>query len=97
MKRLTVENVMALNPCSDYPRERVQELWGKRKSLSLRQILTLPIPEIDRIWVMTQPGVMELGALRVVVTKIVTRAVKNYALPHPATQKWGIIYLTTVG
>ena len=47
---ITVNDIMALPPCSDYPRERVEALWGDRESLTRSEILDLPIPAADRVW-----------------------------------------------
>ena len=58
MKTLTVADIMNLRPCNAYPESRVRELWGERESLSLLEILSLPIPAVDRIWVLTRNGVL---------------------------------------
>ena len=51
--RVTVDDIMELHPCPDYPRERVDELWSGRESLSLVEICDLDIPIPDRIWAVT--------------------------------------------
>jgi len=54
MKKVTVDDIMAHCPCEEYPRERVEELWGGRESLTLTEILDLGIPAKDRIWASLQ-------------------------------------------
>ncbi len=47
---VTVDQVMEWDPCSDYPRERVEELWTGRPALTALEILDLDIPGADRLW-----------------------------------------------
>ena len=56
MRRVTVDDVMAKKPCDEYPRERVEELWGGRESLTLTEILDLVIPAEDRIRAVREHG-----------------------------------------
>ena len=49
---LTVDAIMALGPCSDYPRCRVTDLWAGRSALGWREIAALAIPPEDRLWVL---------------------------------------------
>ena len=39
--KFTVDQMMDFRPC--YSRERVQKLWGRRKALTVVQVLALPI------------------------------------------------------
>jgi hypothetical protein len=50
---ITVDNIMDLDPCEDYTREDVEELWDGRESLSLVDICDLDIPPADIFWVVT--------------------------------------------
>jgi hypothetical protein len=52
--KITVDQIMELEPCPDYTRTRVEGLWGDNESLSLCQILGLDIPIDDRFWAVTQ-------------------------------------------
>jgi len=54
MSVYTVEDIMSLDPCEDYPRWRVSALWAGRESLSAREIAALDIPPEDRIWALTR-------------------------------------------
>ena len=53
-KRVTIGQVMALDPCEGYTLERVTELFAGRKTMALTAILGLDIPVEDRIWVVTK-------------------------------------------
>jgi len=50
MRKITVDDIMALRPCSEYTRARVEWLLGGKKALSLMKILVLSIPYRDIIW-----------------------------------------------
>ena len=54
MRRVTVDDIMAKKPCDEYPRERIEELWGGKEDLTLMEILDLDIPAEDRIWAVTR-------------------------------------------
>ena len=49
---ITVDKIMSLNPCEDYPPVRVAALFGG--GLTLEQICDLKIPWEDRIWALVQ-------------------------------------------
>jgi len=46
----TVDDIMALGTCEDYPRERVAKLWAGRDALSATEIAKLNIYPEDRLW-----------------------------------------------
>ena len=48
MRRYTASEIMALNPCDEYPRERVEALIGDGKTA--REIASMDIPVDDRLW-----------------------------------------------
>ena len=50
MKKITVEEIMKLKPCSDYPEEKVKDLIGNGKTPL--EILDLPISKSDKFWLL---------------------------------------------
>ena len=52
MNKITVEMIMAKEPCKEYPANKIAELVGEGKTLL--ELLDLNIPEKDRIWVVTR-------------------------------------------
>ena len=48
MNSITLDQVMAWHPC--YSREKIESLFGGRESLTVAEILELPIPASDRLW-----------------------------------------------
>jgi len=50
MKKITVEEIMKLKPCSDYPEEKVKDLIGEGKTPL--EILDLPISKSDKFWLL---------------------------------------------
>ena len=81
MRRLTVDEVMALKPC--YSRERVEELWAGRESLGLDEIAALDIPRADRLWCLLAPGVLPDAVLGELHCRIVDEAVVIYERYYP--------------
>jgi len=51
MNSYSIDEIMSHHPCAAYPRERVEALWGGRERMTLAEILDLPIPAADRVWV----------------------------------------------
>lgn len=49
---ITVNEIMSLRPCDNYPRERVEQLVGN--GLTAAEIARLDIDIADRRWVLTQ-------------------------------------------
>lgn len=64
MKKYTVDDVMALKPC--YSRVQIEDLSGGR-ALSAMEILLLPIPDKDKLWVVQKlfPESILLDAIHV--------------------------------
>lgn len=56
MKKITVESLLKFNPC--YSVANMQLLDPDNRGLTPLEILDLPIPEKDRIWVLTRPEVL---------------------------------------
>jgi hypothetical protein len=50
MEKITVDRIMDLKPCWEYPRERVEALWDGRDAVSCADILDFNIPAEDRVW-----------------------------------------------
>ena len=95
MKTYTVADILAMHPCSDYDEARITELWAGRESLSLPEILALDIPAADRVWVVCHPGVLTAEQMEAwLVDRIITRAVRNHALPCPETRDWAEKWLS---
>ena len=50
----TIKDIIELDPCEEYTREKLEELWKGKESLTLREILELDIDIKDRNWVVAQ-------------------------------------------
>ena len=50
----TIKDILELEPCKEYTKEKLEELWKGKKTLSRRDILKLNIPIDDRNWVIPQ-------------------------------------------
>ena len=94
MKTLTVDDVMAYEPC--YTRERVAELFAGRTEMTIREICAVDVPATDRVWLLTQDGVLDADMRDRWITMIVTRAITNHALHCgiPGVERWAENWLS---
>jgi len=67
--RVTIEQVMAMEPCEEYTRERVAKLFGRRKYLNALQVLDLDIPAADRLWAVCHEELIDPTTLRLWVCR----------------------------
>jgi len=54
MKNLTIDDILALNPCKHYTRELVTELFDGRKTVNLLNIFEMDIGIGDKWWMLNQ-------------------------------------------
>ena len=80
MAVITLEQVRAWNPCSDYTDERLEELAAGRESITIAEALDLPISASHRVWLLTNQGVLPDTVRREWVEAVVSRAVRAHAL-----------------
>jgi hypothetical protein len=94
MKSLNVDQIMDLDPC--YSRAKVEAVFNGRESLTLAEILTADIPPEDRIWVLTQPGVITPEQVKEFCDKTADRAVRNHCLNSgiKAVEEWAAKWLS---
>jgi hypothetical protein len=50
MRRVTIDQIIKWKPCAEYNRDRLQELFGKRKTLTAEDIAKLDIRDDDILW-----------------------------------------------
>lgn len=48
--QITVQNIMGLRPCEEYPQDRVEALWDYREAISPAELAALDIPQEHRMW-----------------------------------------------
>ena len=87
--RITADQIISWRPCPRYPDDRVRQL-GPAIGLTPLEIAALPIPRVDRLWVLLRPEVLGKRGLRVAIDRIATRAVTNHALHCgvPGVEQW---------
>lgn len=59
LQPITLDDVMAMEPCGFYPRESVEALFAGRESLTVADVWALDIPDEDRRWVVAIMKPME--------------------------------------
>jgi len=94
MKTLTIDDVMAYEPC--YTRERVEKLFAGRTEITIREICAVDVPARDRVWLFTQDGVLDADMRDKWITMIVTRAITNHVLhcDIPEVERWAEKWLS---
>jgi hypothetical protein len=50
MLTVTVDDIMSWGPCSDYPRERIKKLFGRKRKATALDVLKSEIPAKDKLW-----------------------------------------------
>lgn len=89
----TVDDVLAMPPCEDYPRERLVDLWAGRERLIPRDVACLPIPAVDRIWLLCRgPLDVVLAAVEVIVTRAVERHAARCGIAE--VKRWAAAWLS---
>ena len=81
MKYITIDQVLALPRCGDYPESRVRELFGTRKRVTVRTIAAAPIPAADRLWVLIRCA--DARTQRLFACDCAERALSRIASPDP--------------
>jgi len=51
MNTFTVKDIMNQKPCPDYTEEVVKDLWAGREELTVKEVCSLDIDVLDRIWI----------------------------------------------
>jgi hypothetical protein len=87
MKSITVDDVILAQPCSLFPRSRIEKLWANKESLTPKEISTLKIRVMDRLWALL------ICCLNHQQTKLFACSFFNYVLtllekPIPEHSKW---------
>ena len=94
MTRYTVADILTLHPCEAYDEDRVRQLWGRRRALTLPQILRLKISAEDRLWAAWRLLTTEQSQRAIEL--IVTRAVLSHAVACGVAkvEEWAINWLS---
>jgi len=89
MKKITVNQIMKWDPCSDYPESRIKEIIGSGKYVN--EILDLKIPPQDILWVVLREEVIPKIVLHELACKFAETALKAERKagrePHPDSWK----------
>ena len=90
MKSWTIDEMVAERPC--YSRERIEQLAGGRKRLTLLEILDLDISDKDKVWVCARDNEYRAEWIE----RVITRAVETHALRCgvPVVEQWAARWLS---
>jgi hypothetical protein len=73
----TIEDILKMNPCEEYTRERITELFAGRKTVTGLDISKMDIPGADFRWVVLRPDFITENNLH----KIAIYCAEKIALP----------------
>lgn len=54
MDIISIDQILSMPRCDDYPDSRVRELFAGRAAVTIEEIALAPIPAKDRVWVLIQ-------------------------------------------
>jgi hypothetical protein len=57
MKKITVDEIMSWEPCEEYPKSRVIELFSGRERITPVDVLKMDIPYFDKLWTVLRPEI----------------------------------------
>lgn len=85
MAKITIKNLNKWGACDREDGERysdanLEKIFRGRKSLTIKEVLRLRIPDADKVWVATRPGVMTRDQASAWLDLVITRAVRTHAL-----------------
>ena len=82
VKKITVEQVLALKPCEEYTPERLHDLMAE--GLTPLEICDLDsVPVLDRMWVLLRLGVIDDHNLRLLACKWAERVLPIFEKAYP--------------
>jgi hypothetical protein len=90
---MTVDEMMACHPCEEYSRERLEELWAGRESLSALDILALDIPDADKLWGVLREQLIPAPVLHELACRFAEAALirEREASREPDPRSWAAI------
>lgn len=91
MRKVTVEEIVGLNPCSQYNEEYVEKLFNGQKAVSVQYILELPIPRLDKIWIIDKLGLISdeaIGKIHQKLTDLITDKESAYRERFRESRIW---------
>jgi hypothetical protein len=93
MHKVTVADILAWEPCEKYDEASIRKLFGRRKSVTVADILLAPIPTQDRLWCVLREECMTPKQLRLFACQCAERALEreHKAGREPDKRSWEAI------
>lgn len=84
IRSATIDDVLAVNPCEGYKREKLTALWAGRESLTAEELAQLDIPIHDRVWVICNVLIPDqLDSIKEwIISKIPNDEMQAYVIDH---------------
>jgi len=93
MTRITVTTILAWHPCEKYSEEVIRQLFGRRKSVTVDDVLRAKIPPADRLWVVLREELVSAKTLQLFACACAERALKRERKVgrEPNTRSWEVV------
>jgi len=83
IKRVTLNQVMAWEPCAEYSRADIKKLFGRRKYATAQYVFDLDIPAQDKLWVLLHEEFIPENELRLLACEFAMKALSIFEKQHP--------------
>jgi hypothetical protein len=93
MKTVTIEQVMGWDPCEEYTREKVEELFAGREVLTARDIVDLDISNEDKMWALLHNEFLSDRQMHLFACEVAEKALvtEREAGREPDPRSWAAI------
>jgi len=82
-KSITLDEVLSLPRCNDYPDERIRELFGEKTEATAQDILTdIRLPDSDKVWLICYGGFLS-KTLSVELARFCADNARRWAAERP--------------
>ena len=89
--KLTIDDVLSHNPCSEYTRERVETLFAGRETITAKDVLAMDIGNLDKIWIIDVAELISEEDTAAIKEKILSEMdadSKNYLMQKDNCRLW---------
>ena len=83
MNKVTIDQVLAWEPCENYDRSFIKQLFNGRESLNTQDILELAIPTEDKMWAFLRPEFLSEKSMRLFAANCAEHVLNYFEDKYP--------------
>ena len=93
MLSVTVEQVLLWEPCEEYTRKRIEELFAGRETVNVDDVLEMDIPDVDTLWAVLREDLVPAKTLHEYACRIAEQILmrEREAGREPDARSWKAI------